>query len=61
MTNTKKVTKKSTKTTKTKVEIQENTEKEDKKEPEVKWKPVAKEENKVNGNFFAKMVDFFHF
>ena len=29
--------------------------------PTIKWEPVAKEENKGNGNFFAKMIDFFHF
>lgn len=28
--------------------------------PTVKWEPVSKE-NKGNGNFFAKMIDFFHF
>lgn len=61
MANNKKITKKSTKKAKNEINIQENLKKEEKKEPEIKWKPVAKEENKGNGNFFAKMVDFFHF
>lgn len=53
----------SKKPVKTKVKTEKVKEKvvEVKEEPKTKWQPVSKEEKKKNGNFFAKMVDFFDF
>ena len=59
----KKTSKKQTKTVKNKAKTEYVDEEiiEKEKKPTVKWQPVAKEEKKGNGNFFAKMIDFFNF
>ena len=59
----KKTPKKQVKTIKNKVKpekIEEEIIKTEEK-PIIKWRPVSKENKKGNGNFFAKMIDFFHF
>lgn len=59
----KKITKKSVKIDENqiKTESMDNKSIDMEEKPTIKWEPVAKEENKENGNFFAKMIDFFHF
>lgn len=59
----KKITKKSVKIDENqiKTESMDNKSIDMEEKPTIKWEPVAKEENKGNGNFFAKMIDFFHF
>lgn len=59
----KKITKKSVKIDENqiKTESTDNKSIDMEEKPNIKWEPVAKEENKGNGNFFAKMIDFFHF
>ena len=59
----KKITKKSVKIDENqiKTESMDNKSIDMEEKPTIKWEPVAKEENKGNRNFFAKMIDFFHF